>query len=164
MPREYYEEDCDGPDITGLWEANIRRALTGKKGQRALRDVQAALQQMAMNLDYVFPEWMPATSGPRLISDDLIRGSDVCTIGALIRYRLPLNQFQQIKSQWCSCFYPGEGGSFALESTINRAMDLGMTRTLAYVLADLNDRPGYSSETPEQRYKRVLHWINLTLL
>ena len=36
----------DGKNVDGLWRANVKRALAGKRGQAALRDLRAALEAL----------------------------------------------------------------------------------------------------------------------
>lgn len=65
-----YEEDF--PNQGDLWWANVRRALNGKRGQQALRDLETALLELPVR---------------RLVKGHLAAGSDVCAVGALALHR-----------------------------------------------------------------------------
>lgn len=68
----------DGEEFAGqyvLWEANARRALGGKRGQAALRDLESALVELPSK---------------RLISGHLAHRGEVCAIGALVAHRRAL--------------------------------------------------------------------------
>lgn len=69
--RINYSDDEIYPGQFELWQANCRRSLNGKAGQRALRDLETALLALPTK---------------RLIADELhdVAG-DVCAIGALAR-------------------------------------------------------------------------------
>lgn len=69
----------DGEEFAGqyeLWEANARRALGGKRGQAALRDLESALVELPSK---------------RLISGHLAHRGEVCAIGALVAHRRAAN-------------------------------------------------------------------------
>ncbi len=72
MARIDYSEDEDRPGQFALFQANCGRSLRGKAGQRALRDLEAALLAL--------PE-------PRLIRDQLWADGEVCAIGAYAQYK-----------------------------------------------------------------------------
>ncbi|MGL4232653.1 MAG: hypothetical protein ACRCWJ_14915 [Casimicrobium sp.] len=46
MSRSGYTEDNDDPLATGRWRANVERSLRGKRGQKLLRDLLQALDEM----------------------------------------------------------------------------------------------------------------------
>jgi hypothetical protein len=63
----------DGPCITWeMWEYNVRRALSGRRGQEALAELERALV---------------ALPAPRLVRGHLAAQDQVCTVGALLAYR-----------------------------------------------------------------------------
>jgi hypothetical protein len=71
--RISYSEDEDFPGQFELWQANCRRSIKGKAGQKALRELEQALVAL--------PE-------KRLIADALQDAEgEVCAIGALAKYR-----------------------------------------------------------------------------
>jgi hypothetical protein len=49
MMRISYSEEEDFPGQFGLWQGNCQRALSGKKGQESLRELEAALLAMPSN-------------------------------------------------------------------------------------------------------------------
>lgn len=73
MSRISYQEDEDWPGQFNLWRANVNRSIAGKRGQAALRDLEAALLAMP---------------NKRLIGHKFIDGEEVCAVGALVIARL----------------------------------------------------------------------------
>lgn len=66
MSRSGYSDDCDN---IGLWRANVRRAINGKKGQAFFRELAAAMDAMPVK---------------ELIDQELVRDDGgVCAIGAV---------------------------------------------------------------------------------
>ena len=66
MSRSGYSDDCE---TVGLWQAAVGRAIAGKRGQKFLREMAAALDAMPVK---------------ELITDDLVLDeSHVCAIGAV---------------------------------------------------------------------------------
>jgi hypothetical protein len=72
MSRVSYSEEESFPGQFELFHANLRRSVYGKRGQAALRDLEAALLSM--------PE-------KRLIAGHLAKDGEVCANGALVAYR-----------------------------------------------------------------------------
>src|SRR5690242_7152069 len=72
MIRIGFSEDEVYPGQFELWQANCDRSLAGKKGQAALRELEAALL---------------ALPAKRLIANEFDDGEDVCAIGAVFRYK-----------------------------------------------------------------------------
>lgn len=72
MSRVGYSEDEDYPGQFALYRANLERSLAGRRGQAALRDLEAALLEL--------PE-------KRLIYGHVVKDGDVCANGALIAYQ-----------------------------------------------------------------------------
>ena len=71
MSRSGYGEDGGGPE-GNLWRGAVESAIHGRRGQRFLKDLLAALDAL--------PE-------KRLIADDLEKDGEVCAIGALGKQR-----------------------------------------------------------------------------
>lgn len=145
----FYEGDGEGrfPNEWELWEANYMRALGGRKGQAALRDLEAALLDL--------PE-------PKLISSRLSLNGQVCTMGALAVYRrcnkgedraAVLAELEQIITS------EDDAEEYGAVKTANLGVSVGVTYTLAYGLAMLNDELPDYSHTPEERYNVVLRWV-----
>lgn len=71
----YYEGDCDDNEsllAAGRWNAQIKSAIRGKRGQKFLLDLVAALDAL--------PE-------KKLIANDLQREGSFCALGALAHHR-----------------------------------------------------------------------------
>lgn len=129
--RISFSEDEDFPGQFGLWQANCQRSINGKVGQAILRELEQALL---------------ALPSKRLIADELEnREGDVCVVGALVKYR----GITELKND------PEEMEDVGVE--------LGMPRMVAWKVVCLNDVElgsyGMFAATPEQRYEKVLRWV-----
>jgi hypothetical protein len=132
-----------------LWENALARAMSGKRGQKALRDLEQALVEL--------PE-------KRLIDGRLSYKGEVCTVGALVVHRRVqqgesresvLAQLEALISgneDWVE-----RSGWEAEEATISAARSVGVALTIACDLAYLNDC--FYRATPEERYEKVLAWV-----
>lgn len=70
MSRSGYSDDaCDDQWRFIMWRGAVKKAIRGKKGQRFLREMLAALDRLGGNR--------------RLIKDDLEAHGEVCAIGAV---------------------------------------------------------------------------------
>jgi len=150
-----FNGDEDYPEYNNawdLWNASVNRHLGGAKGQQALRDLRAALLAL--------PE-------PRLIEGRLAdeRGC-VCTVGALALHRRTTagEPREKVLSDLASLIKPDERWNEidayeSEERTIQCGRDIGLKMTMAVTLAARNDDIS-RDETPEQRFERVLAWVN----
>lgn len=145
------EYDPDFPNQGDLWEANWRRHKEGARGQKALRDLRDALVAL--------PE-------KRLIEQRLADESGcVCTVGALALHRR-ISQGESrdsVLSDLAAKIVPDERWGeidawTAEELTMEVGMASGLKRVMAVNLSYQNDLDE-GSETPEQRYERVLAWV-----
>jgi len=177
--EEYYPNQGD------LWWSNIKRALNGKRGQRALRDLEEALVAL--------PE-------KRLVRGHIatLDGS-VCAVGALILHKrvtageareAVLAEFARPEKCWCghersahtadgapcsgtwprwpsttleqrpcSCeHYEADTEDDGGDATASAGTKVGLTYSLAWRLAYLNDED-YGEATDEERYEKVLAWV-----
>lgn len=159
MSREWpdYNESSYPPEF---WEQAVKQAINGKRGQKALRELEAALLAM---------------KNKRLIDGALCKEGEVCALGAMYMHKSP-NKLKgwlelQEAAGFESCGTPSykdqhpyhrygepdlsEMGTFGRE-------ELGLTYALAASIAEENDW-GLANETPEQRYERVLAWVRRQL-
>lgn len=73
MSRSGYTDDKDDPLELGRWRAQVKSAIRGKRGQKFLRELIAALDAMPVK---------------ELIADELITTEgEVCAIGAVCQMR-----------------------------------------------------------------------------
>ena len=189
MSRFSDDYDEDFPNQGALWTANTRRALGGKKGQAALRELEQALVEL--------PEKV-------LISGHLAAADQVCTVGALAVHRrvrdgqdreIALRELERLipvgcKNCWhredehddkgcracrefderrgfvsehtCAAWTPDLESDWNGDGALETAEEgrrLGLSFNLAWHLAYVNDEYGPYDETPEQRYERVLAWV-----
>jgi hypothetical protein len=126
------------PGQFGLWQGNCNRSLMGRGGQKSLRELEAALL---------------ALPDKRLVSGEFDNGEDVCAIGALARHRR---------------IVPKSDPESEMEEV---GVECGMPRLVAWKVVEVNDtyfdfryeggeRVAY---TPEERYSKVLEWVQLQL-
>ncbi len=146
-----YSEDEDYPGQFGLWQANCNRSLKGKAGQAALRELEAALLAL--------PD-KRLTSGVYKDEDGC-----VCPLAALAKYKGVADADLQADPE------------YDMEQV---GVELGVPRLAAWKIVELNDlqlsgttlifgegpyrwpseQPyAYVPITPEQRYERVLQWV-----
>jgi hypothetical protein len=145
----------DGEDFTahGRWEGALKASLNSKRGQAALRKLREALLAL--------PE-------KRLIANSLSDEGQVCALGALAAYEYG----KATGKTWIEAIDDidnGEGDY--MPETIRVVQDLGFSYTLAWTIAEENDREVWSfkggvvtAETPEQRYEYMLAWVERRII
>jgi hypothetical protein len=166
MGRFESEDESDNWQLDmGRWKHNFPLAINGKRGQRVLRDLEAALLAL--------PE-------RRLISGFLATpDGEVCALGALVAARKGAESGKGIReaaaelaaeSGFCwgqvNNVGPGEyrwirwdcEAEDDYERTLDAAKAIGVTQTLAWAIGDLNDE-SLAYTTPEQRWEEVLEWV-----
>jgi hypothetical protein len=144
--RLTFDEDEDFNNQSLLWEANQERCIRGKKGQAALRELEAALLALPQK---------------RLITDELENAQgDVCAIGALARFKGKENPM--IGDSFGD---PEDSLTIGVDeierATIALAQELGVPRLAALAVVRENDEDDYYpvTVTPERRYERMLKWV-----
>jgi hypothetical protein len=136
--RISYTDEEDFPGQFGLWQGNCQRSLSGKQGQAALRELEAALV---------------ALPSKRLIANELDNGQDVCAIGALVRYKkiTPLADPEyEMEQVGIECGMPRLVAWTVVEINDNEL-------DFRYVDGKRVDC------TPEERYETILKWIRKQL-
>lgn len=142
----------DNEDFPGqwqLWEAALTRSVNGRRGQAALRDLRDALISL--------PD-------KRLIKRRLADEQGcVCTLGALaLKRRVDAGESRQVVLQSLASLIQGDDDEWdAGEKTLRVGEQIGLSMTMTIELASSNDDVVYrlGSETPEQRYNRVLEHV-----
>ena len=138
MSRITYSDDCYDADAADMlrgyaFAGNCDRALKGKKGQKALRELVAALEAL--------PEKRLAKGFVET------KTGEVCALGALARARgCDVSRFTRY-AEW----------DWDDDVTSLLAKALGITFPLAWQVMDANDNL-CAHCTPEKRYERVLAW------
>ncbi|HET8627028.1 MAG TPA: hypothetical protein VFL91_06395 [Thermomicrobiales bacterium] len=138
-----YGWDDEGGIPAALWEHNLRRALTSKRGLATLRDLEAALLAL--------PE-------KKLIAGDMAYPSGaVCAVGAYSLYkRLQRGEDREAALlSLCSREGPYE--------TALEGQRYGMAYTLAWEIAERNDEIYGGAYTEEGRYQEMLAWVRRQL-
>ena len=165
-----YEEDF--PNQRALWQANADRALKGKRGRRALRDLREALLALpepkliegalcSVNAARRIEELPGYGGGPDLAAKVERDGEGVCAIGALLWHRRvkagvdPAEAFDSLPTL--------DDTNHDLDDTARLAVsDAGVVYSLAWRLACRNDET-YRKMTPGERHAAFLAWIDTEL-
>lgn len=125
-----------------LWEQATRNALSGKRGQAALADLEEALLAL--------PE-------PRLIEGALAENGEVCAIGALVLHKRR-QQGEQRALVLADMERFGREDDIA-DVTAGMGQRWGnMAYAMAWHIAYLNDED-CRNLNPEQRFRFVLGWV-----
>ena len=130
MSRSGYSDECDGWALI-CWRGAVERAILGKRGQKLLRDLRAALDAMPVK---------------RLIVGALEQDGEVCALGAVGVAR-GLNM---------TTLNPVDDETIALAFDIAPAL----AKEIAFVNDDDFAYSTYGEETPEQRWRRVRKWVD----
>ena len=157
MSRIGFSDDEERPGQFALWDANCRRSMRGKRGQAALRELEAALLAM--------PE-------KRLIRD-LLTDDDggVCAIGAYARHKgLDLSKFDPEDESDEVGVAAGMPALVAWSvvalndvtlDTVWEVSDGPLNRWDATYRGGI---PLVRDMTPEERYEKVLAWVRANLI
>lgn len=152
-----FEGDFDElfPGQTWLWEANVERNFSGRPGQRKLRELRDALLAL--------PE-------KRLIETRLAdEKGNVCALGALaVKHRVDQGEpRERVLAEMAARTSSDDGWVDTWEAeqgTLAEAEACGVKTPMAVTVAYENDCGPSSKETPEQRYVRVLAWVEKRIL
>jgi sugar phosphate isomerase/epimerase len=143
--RLNFNEGEDFPNQAFLWEANQQRSLKGKKGQAALRELEAALLSL--------PE-------KKLIKDELENADgQVCALGALAKHR----GVQIPRIDWGSEEYSEFDEDDSERMSLELAKNLGVPKMVAVAVVYENDDCWPPTITPEGRYTKMLGWVRRQL-
>ena len=163
MSRSGYHDDLDDPLAHGRWRARVASATRGKRGQKLLRDLLAALDAMpekrliadeievsavadekhAQSWVKLFNDQSAAERYRKLHVDNRppeYREGDVCALGAIGRVRgVDLSDLDP-------------------EQPERVAEVFDIAEPLAREIFYMNDEVGHR-ETPEQRWQRMRNWV-----
>lgn len=166
-----YDYDEQFPNQADLWQANVRRALAGKRGKKALAEMREAL--LALPTKRLIEGALCTVGGVeqrtepgdhhRWYRQDLAakverEGEGVCAIGAYLWFKKvkagtdPQAAFDELPTLLDS---EGEGDI----GTADAGNAAGLTFTLAWMLASRNDTT-FGDMTPEQRYGAFMKWLD----
>lgn len=162
-----WEYESDSP-VVYLWDSVVRRALDGRRGQAALRELEAALVALpAKRLTdgtLFASRWVwdygtlvgGRTAATEGWTEAEVLTGDACALGVLWKARHPDTTDED---QMCIMETYHEPGG--LHSMGNFGRDqMGLTFALASTIAEWNDGSLFKhDETPEARYDRVLAWV-----
>lgn len=172
--------DSDGeewfPNSGDLWRANVKRALEGKRGRKALAELREALRALPEKrlisgaLCTVGGMARPDLPEPRTDRQDWYRdelkvkledeGEGVCAIGAYLWFKkVKAGVDPQAAFAELPVLLDIDGGDYETAAAGKAA---GLTFTLAWQLAYQNDE-SMEGMTPEQRYEAFMAWIDRQL-
>ena len=154
MSRSGYMDDWDGDEdvlALGRWRAQVRSATRGKRGQKLLKGILAAMD--AMPEKKLYPNVLVNDGLPGL--EDIIVGGDeladesgnalpmgaVCAMGAFAKHN----------ALDTSDVDPDDPSQVAALFDVAEPL----VREIAYC----NDEGGLGRETPEARFQRMRRWI-----
>lgn len=168
MSRINYSDDENYPGQFELWQANCQRSLKGKRGQAALRELEAALL---------------ALPHKRLIARAVAANGDVCAVGAVLLLRKTKEVGSLDAAQQALEADMGEVDEQGFIETEDLGVEVGMPRLVAWKIVEMNDiqcdtvwevaygpeRRGFGTYKgglplvrdmrPEERYEKVLAWV-----
>ncbi len=172
----FEDYDCDTAVPPEFWEANVRRALKGRRGRKALAELRDALMALpehrliegALCTAGAQDRMAQLTDGPwgrnwareELAEHVTSQGEGVCAIGAYLWYRKvkggedPAEAFASLPTLLDTDSDPVETALLGKKA--------GLTFTLAWELASRNDET-YDALTPEERWTAFVAWINKEL-
>lgn len=140
-----YDEYTEGR--ANLWQANVKRALKGKRGQKALRELEAALL---------------ALPSKRLIEGNVCDAGEVCALGAMAWHRKVKAGFDPIESLALVEQEAAQLGGDTDLGSIDLGTRMGLSLVLANEIAYQNDEI-FGAIAPEYRYERLLEWVRAHL-
>lgn len=151
-----YEDDGDDPLASGRWRAQVKSATRGKRGQKLLKDMLAALdaipEKRLISGDLVFdgkPSWTHPephedviVGGDQLVTGrgNVVRVGEVCALGALgVARGMDMSKLDPHDPEF-----------------VADAFDVA--HQLAREIIWVNDED-CRYETPEKRFERVRAWV-----
>lgn len=159
-----YEEPF--PNAAALWQANVSRALKGRRGRKALAELREALRALPEKkliegaLCTVGSEKRAARlnySGDELREKVERDGEGVCAVGAYVWFkRVKAGADPQEAFDSLPTLLDVDGGEW---ETAEAGKQAGLTYTLATTLAYRNDA-SYEDMTPEERYEKFMAWLD----
>lgn len=159
MSRINYSDDEERPGQFALWQANCRRSIKSKAGQRELRELEAALL---------------ALPDKRLIHGSLTDDDgDVCAIGAYARHKgVDLSKFDPEDESDEVGIAAGMPRLVAWKVVELNDIELdghyvvmeGPTQRFKYLGAGGGCGSVFVPWTPEERYEKVLAWVRRQLV
>lgn len=150
-----WEDDEPYPNATALFQANVERAMSGKRGQALLKEIEAALLAM------------PEKKLSRYI---VCRGGEVCTLGAVAIERAvkagksraeAMAELEAKMKEWGQYNKDDENWDDGSDETFVYLKDLLDIHagSLAWMLVYENDQGCHGARSPEQLWEKMLKWI-----
>ena len=130
-----YDEDFGGQHK--LWQANCRRSINGRKGQRALREMEQAL--LSMPVKHIYRDVLVDSTG------------EVCAIGAMmVQQHIDVGMSREQAIAACCDLDPS--------NTEEIGVAIGIPRMVAWSIAVENDDE-WHIRPPKRRYEHLLSWV-----
>jgi hypothetical protein len=147
-----WDESGDLPGI--FWEIDLQRALTSGRGQRILREIEAALLTMPEH-KLIADEIVELGEWDEEVDRQIPTGA-VCAVGAYAVYRA--TQGGKTREQALLDLAKDWGGERDCWQTEQLGRRVGLARTVAWELACVNDET-FGHLTPDGRHAAVLAWV-----
>ena len=165
-----YDYDCEYyTNAADLWQHNVKAALSGKRGKKALAELRDALRALpdkrliAGALCTVGADQRGAGSNQWYrddLADNIGRqgGEGVCAIGAYLWFKKvkagidPQTAFEELPT-----YLDSDGDADWRTADAGKAA--GLTYTLASTLAYQNDM-SYEGMSPGERYEAFMTWLD----
>ena len=184
-----YDYDEDFPNQAAFWHHNAERALKGRRGKKALTELREALLMLpekrlvegamstaalAAKYEGEPDEEMRYTwqaqehrlqrnwekrDAMQKVEDE---GIGVCAVGAYLLRKRVLETGETPEDAMRNLPALADIESYDMTDTVDLGEQGGLSRYVAYTLADLNDET-FGACTPEQRYEKFLAWIDKEL-
>ena len=133
MGRSGYSDDCDNIE---LYRAAVHRAMDGRRGQKALRNLLVALDAMSIK---------------ELGSGTFQRATCPCSLGVLARHlNLDVDDLEPTEHG------PDDYGEVDRD-TVGQRFDIAPS--MAAEVMFMNDEASYGVESPEERWTRMRGWV-----
>lgn len=138
MARINYSEDEQYAGQFELWQANVKRSLHGKKGQLALQ---------------VLKETLLALPEKRLIRGEIAtEEGEVCAIGSVLVHRTPEEKRPELLKELSE-----------FDDYTTEIAPKDFPRLVTWAIVEMNDFE-LDWVSPEQRYTRMLAWVEHNLI
>jgi hypothetical protein len=169
MSRSGYYDDIEDPLAYGRWRAQVKSSTRGKRGQKLLKDMLAALDAMpekrlvsgVLEISSEADErnaqkWVDLFKDPDAANryrkhyvetrPPSYKEGDVCALGAIGRVRgLDMSGLDP-------------------EDPEGVAVAFDVAEPLAREIVFMNDEGTCSAETPEERWKRMREWVSSQII
>ena len=161
-----YDENF--PNEWAFWERRMKLACTSKRGRKALAELREALLALperrlvegALSTVRIVDRAVNGWQHDSAVEKHDQEGDGVCAVGAYIWHKRVKAGMSPDEAFDSLPILLDDYSS--LDETARVGEKEGLTYTLAYLLADLNDET-FGHQTPEARWQRYMAWLDKEL-